>query len=209
MLFWACEFKSRPGHHVILGAVAKWQGRGLQNLHHRFESGRRLQTPIDAVERLITSHLIPVIRLRGRGSWNAVVRTKSRRNRNDPSARHVRVRTSAGSRVRCTILPISRYPKGPGRGGRADEDYAHCRLVERRSRRLPVPRPASRSREPLGRALDHYSSRSCTAAWPDEHHPLEPFAVSSFRFEMSRTTCSALVRPFAPKESVTSQTTLT
>ena len=28
------------------GDVAEWLGRGLQNLVHRFESGRRLKSPI-------------------------------------------------------------------------------------------------------------------------------------------------------------------
>ena len=32
-----------PSSAPSSGDVAKWQGRGLQNLHRRFESGRRLQ----------------------------------------------------------------------------------------------------------------------------------------------------------------------
>src|SRR5699024_2428335 len=29
---------------IIIGGIAKWEGRGLQNLYHRFKSGCRLHT---------------------------------------------------------------------------------------------------------------------------------------------------------------------
>jgi hypothetical protein len=44
------EARRRPGYHCPRGALAEWLGTGLQNLVHRFDSGRRLHFPQSARE---------------------------------------------------------------------------------------------------------------------------------------------------------------